>query len=368
VDIGVVTEIKKNERRVAMTPAGVAEATHRGHVVNVQSGAGLGSSLTDEEFVAAGATMVASAEEVFERSTLLVHVKEPQANEIALLRADHILFTYLHLAAYPSVAEGLKSAGCTAIAYETVADSTGFLPLLAPMSFIAGRLSIQAGAHHLEAPHGGRGTLLGGYPGVPSARVTVLGAGSAGQNAVDVAVGMGAQVTVLDLDQSKLNALSEHYGTRITTQFSSAKAVTDWTRDADLVVGAVLVAGGRAPVLVTEEHIKAMKPGAVVVDISIDQGGCFATSHETSHTDPTYVIDDVVHYAVGNIPGAVPHTSTWALTNATMNYVTALAAGLDSAIARFPELLGGVNTKNGKITNEPVAKSLGESFVPVSAA
>ncbi len=368
MDIGVVTEIKQNERRVAMTPAGVAEATRRGHTVNIQTGAGLGSSLSDQEFIDAGATMLPTADEVFKQSTLLVHVKEPQPEELARLREDHVLFTYLHLAAYPKVAEGLLASGCTSIAYETVAMENGFLPLLAPMSFIAGRLSVQAGAHHLEAPHGGRGTLLGGYPGVPSAKVTVLGAGSAGHNAVDVAVGMGAQVTVLDLDQTKLNAMSEHYGTRITTQYSSAKAVSDWTRDADLVVGAVLVAGGRAPVLVDEDHIKAMKPGAVVVDISIDQGGCFATSHETTHTDPTYVVHDVVHYAVGNIPGAVPHTSTWALTNATMNYVTALAGGLAGALDRYPELLGGVNTQNGAITNEPVAESLGKTFVPVSAS
>lgn len=368
MDIGVVTEVKTNERRVAMTPAGVSEATRRGHTVNIQAAAGVGSSLSDVEFAEAGATILATAEEVVEKSTLLVHVKEPQPAELAMLREDHILFTYLHLAAYPSVAKGLKESGCTAIAYETVALESGFLPLLAPMSYIAGRLSVQAGAHHLEAPHGGRGTLLGGYPGVPSAKVTVLGAGSAGENAVEVAVGMGAQVTVLDLDQTKLNNMAERYGTRVTTQYSSAKAVTDWVTDADLVVGAVLVAGGRAPVLLSEDHIKQMKPGSVVVDISIDQGGCFATSRETSHADPTYVIDDVVHYAVGNIPGAVPHTSTWALTNTTMSYVTAIASGIETACTRFPELVGGINVKNGHITNAPVAESLGEDYFPVNAA
>ncbi len=366
--IGVVTEIKTNERRVALTPTGTREAVAHGHEVLVQRGAGLGSNITDEAYAAAGATMIDDPAEVITGCDLLVHVKEPQPNEIALLRSGQILFTYLHLAAYPDVARGLMDRGVTAIAYETVTMADGSLPLLAPMSYIAGRLAVQAGASTLEAPHGGKGVLLGGYPGVPAAKVTVLGAGSAGMNAVDVAVGMGARVTLLDLDQSKLAHAEERWGTRIITQFSSLESVEEWVLWADLVVGAVLVAGKRAPVLVTADHVRAMEPGTVLVDISIDQGGCFATSHETTHADPTYVVDGVVHYAVGNIPGAVPATSTRALTNATMRYVVSLADGLRPALEAHPELVPGVNVAHGRIVNTAVADSLGLEPTPLDAA
>ena len=363
--VGVPTEIKTEEYRVAMTPAGARELTAHGHTVLVQEGAGRGSSITDDEYVEMGAELVAGAADVFDRADMVVKVKEPQPSEIAMLRPGQVLFTYLHLAAYPEEGHGLVASGATAIAYETVQLHSGTLPLLAPMSEIAGRMATQAGAHHLERPQGGRGVLIGGVSGVPPGRVTVLGAGSAGTNAALIAMGMGADVTILDLNVDRLRAIDSTMWGRITTVRSSVHAVDDYVPRSDLVIGAVLVAGARAPVVVTEEHVRAMRPGSVVVDISIDQGGCIATARETSHTDPTYVVDDVVHYAVGNIPGAVPHTSTYALSNATLPYTVALAEGLGSATARYPELIPGFNVAGGGVVNATVADALGIEYVPV---
>lgn len=358
MNIGVITEIKPDERRVAVLPNAVADLVHRGHEVFVQSGAGNGAGAPDPSFDRAGATVVASAAEVFDRSTLIVHVKEPQQAEIAMLRPDHVLFTYLHLAAYPAVADGLLASGATAIAYETVVDR-GTLPLLAPMSHIAGRLSTQVGAHYLMAPNGGMGLLLGGHAGVPQGQVVVIGAGSAGMNAIDVAVGLGARVTALDVDIDALERVQHRWDSRVVTEYSTRGAVEKWTARADLVIGAVLVAGDRAPVIVDRSMLSTMHEGAVMVDISIDQGGCFETSRETTHHDPTYVVDGIVHYAVGNIPGSVPHTSSRALSNATLPYVHALANGLASAVSDRPELIPGINVAAGELTNEAVAHGLG---------
>jgi alanine dehydrogenase len=360
MNIGVVKEIKPDERRVAVLPGAVADLVHRGHTVFVQEGAGAGAGAPDDDFLAAGAKVVPSAAEVFDASTLLVHVKEPQAAEIAMLRPDHLLFTYLHLAAYPDVAQGLLASGATAIAYETV-EKNGGLPLLAPMSHIAGRLSTQVGAFYLMAPNGGMGLLLGGHAGVPPGQVVVIGAGAAGLNAIDVAVGLGAQVTVLDVNITALERIQGLWGSRVVTDYSTRGSVQEWTRRADLVIGAVLVAGDRAPVVVDRPMLADMHDGAVMVDISIDQGGCFETSRETTHKDPTYVVDGIVHYAVGNIPGSVPYTSSRALSNATLPYVHALAHGIEAAVETRPELIGGINVAAGKITNEAVAHGLGVS-------
>lgn len=361
MNIGVVKEIKPDERRVALGPGAVADLVARGHRVVVESGAGNGAGAPDNAFVKAGAELLDTAKDVFDESTLIVHVKEPQASEIAMLREDHILFTYLHLAAYPAVEAGLRESGATAIAYETV-EVDGSLPLLAPMSHIAGRLSTQVGAFYLMAPNGGMGVLLGGHAGVPPGLVVVIGAGASGMNAVDVAIGMGARVTVLDISIPALEAAQVRWGSQIVTEYSTRHAVNQWTSQADLVIGAVLVAGDKAPTVVDREMVGQMREGAVVVDISIDQGGCFETSRETTHQDPIYVVDGIVHYAVGNIPGSVPHTSSRALSNATLPYVRALAEGLPTAFATRPELLGGVNTAAGKLTNKAVAHALGTEF------
>jgi alanine dehydrogenase len=365
VNIGVVAEIKPDERRVAMRPEGVAEAVRRGHRVLVEAGAGRGAGFGDDAYARAGATVVDGPDPVFAAADLLVHVKEPQPAEIAKLRPEQVLFTYLHLAAYPAVAEGLQAAGCTAIAYETVVKD-GTLPLLAPMSHIAGRLSVQMGAHFLAAPYGGKGKLLGGHAGVPPARVVVIGAGAAGLEATDVAVGMGSAVTVIDIDVGALERAHRRFGSRITTDYSTRASIAGWVERADLVVGAVLVAGDRAPVVVDREMLAAIEDGSVLVDIAIDQGGCFETSRETTHAQPTYCVDGVVHYAVGNIPGAVPQTSTRALANATLRYVLALAEGLEPALERHPELLPGINVAGGRITNESVAHALGVDHTPFS--
>lgn len=362
MNIGVIKEIKPDERRIAMLPGAAADLVHRGHAVFVEAGAGSGAGAPDAAFTEAGATLVDSAQEVFDRSTLIVHVKEPQASEIAMLRPDHILFTYLHLAAYPKVAEGLVASGATAIAYETVIKD-GTLPLLAPMSHIAGRLSTQVGAFYLMAPNGGMGTLLGGHAGVPQGQVVVIGAGAAGLNAADVAIGLGAQVAILDINIDALERVQERWGSRVITDYSTRGAVQEWTAKADLVVGAVLVAGDRAPIVVDRAMLGNMRPGAVMVDISIDQGGCFETSRETTHHEPTYVVDDIVHYAVGNIPGSVPHTSSRALSNATLPYVHALGAGIAEAVERHPELVGGINVAAGSLANSTVAHALGTDFL-----
>jgi len=367
MNIGVVKEIKPDERRVALLPGAAADLVARGHHVFIEAGAGNGAGAPDAAFLDAGAEIVDTAPSVFDEAQLLVHVKEPQASEIAMLRPDHILFTYLHLAAYPAVEEALRASDATAIAYETV-DIGGALPLLAPMSHIAGRLSTQVGAFYLMAPYGGMGVLLGGHAGVPPGLVVVIGAGASGLNAIDVAVGMGARVTVLDVNVAALERVQTRWGSRVTTDYSTRHSVGEWTSQADLVIGAVLVAGDKAPTVMDREMVAAMRPGSVLVDISIDQGGCFETSHETTHQDPTYVVDGVVHYAVGNIPGSVPHTSSRALSNATLPYVRALATGLGQAFEAMPELIGGVNVAAGKLTNEAVAHALGEEWTdPVQA-
>jgi len=361
MNIGVVSEIKPDERRVAILPGAAADLIGRGHRVLVQSGAGDGAGAPDAHFLEVGADIVGTARDVFDEAKLIVHVKEPQASELAMLRPDHILFTYLHLAAYPDVEKGLRESGATAIAYETV-DIGGSLPLLAPMSHIAGRLSTQVGAFYLMSPYGGMGVLLGGHAGVPPGLVVVIGAGASGLNAIDVAVGMGAQVTVLDVNIDALERVQARWGSRVATDYSTRHSVGEWSSKADLVVGAVLVAGDKAPTVMDREMIAAMRPGSVVVDISIDQGGCFETSRETTHHDPTYVVDGVVHYAVGNIPGSVPHTSSRALSNVTLPYIRALANGLDRAFSDMPELVGGVNTAAGVLTNEAVAHALGTEW------
>jgi alanine dehydrogenase len=357
--VGVPAETKTDERRVAITPAGVREVVAAGGKVFVQAGAGLGSGIGDAQYVAAGAQIASTIEEVYDQARLILHVKEPQPADLELLKPEHVLFTYLHLAAYPAVAEALLERGCTAIAYETVQTPDGSLPLLAPMSRIAGRMSVQAGSHFLEAPHGGKGVLMGGIPGVARARVTVLGAGVVGWHAIDVAVGMGARLVVLDVNLEKLGAIEAFWGGRVETLYSSRQTVEQYVTDADLVVGAVLVAGDRAPVIVEEDLIARMEPGSVVVDVAIDQGGCIATSRETTHQQPTFEVHGVIHYSVGNMPGAVPHTSTYALTNATMRYVQALSGDLQRALATAPELRGGVNIVAGKVTNKAVAHGLG---------
>jgi alanine dehydrogenase len=359
VIVGVPREIKTEEYRVALTPVGVRELVVHGHRVLVESGAGVGSSIDDDAYRAVGAEVVGSAGDVFSGSEMIVKVKEPQPSEIEMLRPGQVMFTFLHLAAYPEEAKGLIESGVTAIAYETVQLPNGSLPLLAPMSEIAGRMGVQAGAHYLERPRGGRGVLLGGVPGVSPGRVAVLGAGMAGRNAAMIAAGMGAQVVVLDINVGPLRHLDELRWGRVTTVTSSTLAVEHFVGESDLVVGAVLVPGARAPVVVSEDLVASMRPGSVLVDISIDQGGCIATARETTHSDPVYEQHGVIHYAVGNIPGAVPNTATYALTNATLPYVVSLADGLPAAIHRHPELLGGINVTDGVVTNAPVAEFLG---------
>ena len=361
--VGVPTEIKTEEYRVAITPGGVRELTAHGHRVLIQRGAGTGSSIDDEDYAAVGAEIVPDAAEVFGGADLIVKVKEPQPSEIEMLEPRHVLFTYLHLAAYPGEAKGLLASGATAIAYETVELTDGSLPMLAPMSEIAGRMAAQAGAHYLERPRGGRGVLLGGVPGVRPARVTVLGAGMAGSNAATIAAGMGAEVVVLDLKVQRLRHLDEIHWGRIVTVVSSLHTVEEYVTSADLVIGAVLVPGARAPIVVDEDLVREMRSGSVIVDISIDQGGCIATAQETTHADPVYEAHDVIHYAVGNIPGAVPNTATYALTNATLPYLIAIANGLPEAIMRKPELRAGVNVAAGQVTHKAVAVALGADHV-----
>jgi alanine dehydrogenase len=336
----------------------VHELTSHGHRVLVQRGAGDGSRVPDAEFADAGATMVLHAAEVWS-ADLVCKVKEPQADEFHHLRADLTLFTYLHLAAYPAVAAALVAAGCTALAYETVQDAQGRLPLLAPMSEIAGRMAVQVGAHFLERESGGRGILLGGAPGVEPGRVVVIGAGMAGVNAVSIARGMEADVTLFDVSLDRLRPMDAVHRGAVKTRMSHALDVARAVIEADLVIGAVLLPGAKAPRVVTAETVKRMRPGAVMVDISIDQGGCFETSRETSHSDPVYEVDGVLHYCVGNIPGAVPRTSTWALTNVTLPYASVIAdLGVDGAVKARPELAGGVNVRGGAVVHAAVAAAL----------
>ena len=356
--VGVPKEIRTEEYRVAATPVLVAELTYAGHSVIVESGAGDGSSISREELERAGAQITEDVDEIFARADLILKVKEPQLDEVARLRQGQVIFTFLHLAAYPEMAHALAATGATAIAYETVQLPSGELPMLTPMSEIAGRMAVQAGANFMERPHGGRGILIGGATGVPPANVTIIGAGNAGRHAAVVAAGMGANVTVLDISSSALQRIEDMRLGRVVTMQSARAAIDQLVPHTDLLIGAVLVTGARAPVIVTSEHIKRMRPGSVVVDIAIDQGGCIETARETTHAEPTYLVDGVTHFAVGNIPGAVPHTATYALTNATMPYASALASGIAPALERFPELLGGINTAGGAITNRAVADAL----------
>ncbi|OBI10368.1 alanine dehydrogenase [Mycobacterium scrofulaceum] len=361
--VGVPTETKANEFRVAITPAGVAELSRRGHEVLVQAGAGEGSSIPDEEFKAAGAQLADSAEQVWAEADLLLKVKEPIASEYGLLRPQQVLFTYLHLAASRACTDALLSSGTTSIAYETVQTADGALPLLAPMSEVAGRLSAQAGAYHLMRSHGGRGVLMGGVPGVKPADVVVIGAGTAGYNAARVANGMGASVTVLDVNIGKLRLLDAEFGGQVRTRYSSAYELEGTVTRADLLIGAVLLPGGKAPKLVSNSLVAQMKPGAVLVDISIDQGGCFADSRPTTHDDPTFAVHDTQFYCVANMPSAVPKTSTVALTNATMPYVLQLAdRGWQAACRLDPALAKGLSTHDGALLSERVAADLGLPF------
>jgi alanine dehydrogenase len=358
--IGVPTEIKADEYRVAITPAGVRELTSRGHEVLVQGGAGEGSAFSDDQFRAQGGVIVAGPDEVFGEAELVLKVKEPQPEEVARLRAEQTLFTYLHLAAEPELARGLMASGARCIAYETVEDGGGRLPLLAPMSEVAGKIATQAGAFMLEKPLGGRGILLGGVPGVAAATVLVIGGGVVGMNAAFIAIGMEADVFVFDRSIDRLRELEVAFGGRASTVYSSTLAIEEMLPAADLVIGAVLVHGGRAPHVVTRENLKLMKPQAVLVDVSIDQGGCFETSRPTTHSDPTYQVDGITHYCVTNMPGAVPITSTYALTNATLPYVMELAqVGVEDALARDAGLRSGLNVQDGEIMHPAVAEALG---------
>lgn len=362
--IGVPREIKTAEGRVAMTPDGVRECERLGINVYVETGAGDGASIPDSDYVAAGADIVPTAADAWSQQ-MVVKVKEPKAEEFGYLRRDLTLFTYLHLAAYPEVAHALVNAGTTAFAYETVQTDNGALPLLAPMSEIAGRLAPQMGAHFLERTHGGRGVLMGGAPGVRPARVVVLGAGNVGWNSAWIAAGMEAEVVLIDKNLDRLRYVDQIHRGRIMTLASNRGAIERSVLDADLVIGAVLVAGGKAPVVMSEEMVRSMKPGSVIVDVAVDQGGCIETTRETTHTDPVYTLHGVVHYAVGNMPGAVPHTSTYALTNATLPYQIEIASH-EARVAseRNPALAHGLNTHNGRVTYQAVAEALGVSFTP----
>ncbi len=367
--VGVPTETKPDEYRVALTPTGVRELVDAGHRVFVQRGAGEGSAIEDARYAEQGATIVPDADAVFEEAELIVKVKEPQGDEVRRLNPGHVLFTYLHLAPDPALTRGLVESGATCIAYETVEDRNGRLPLLAPMSEVAGKIATQAGAFMLEKPLGGRGVLLGGVPGVAAANVLVIGGGVVGMNAAFIAIGMEADVFVFDRNVDRLRELDVIFGGRCSTVFSSTLEIEERLATADLVIGAVLIAGARAPHVVKREQLSRMKRGAVLVDVSIDQGGCFETSRPTTHSDPTYEVDGVTHYCVTNMPGAVPITSTYALTNATLPYVAALASrGVRGAIAADPGLRKGVNVAGGAVTYGPVAEATGLAYVEPDAA
>ena len=364
--VGVPTEVKNNEFRVGMTPAGAHEFVAHGHTVLIQKGAGDGSSFTDAEYHAAGADIVDSAEEVFARADMIVKVKEPQAPEIEMLREGQILYTYLHLAPDYEQTLGLIASKAVCIAYETVELPGGSLPLLAPMSEVAGRMAAQVGATYLQKPFGGRGVLMGGTPGVLPAKVVVLGAGVVGANAAYVAKGMGADVTVMDVNLDRLRYLDEIWGNSVRTVYSNKKNIQEQVYCADLVIGSVLLPGAKTPWLVTKDDLAHMKRGAVVVDVSVDQGGCIETTHPTTHADPTYFVDGVLHYGVANMPGAVPNTSTLALTNATLRYGLAIAdKGWKQAVRDDAALAKGVNVLGGKVTYKPVADAHGIEYAPL---
>lgn len=361
--VGVPREIKTAEGRVALTPDGVREFERLGIDVYVETGAGEGAAISDSDYVAAGADIVATAADAWSKD-MVVKVKEPKPEEFGYLRPDLVLFTYLHLAAYPDVARALLASRTTALAYETVQARDGSLPLLAPMSEVAGRLAPQIGAHFMERTHGGRGVLMGGAPGVRPARVVVLGAGNVGWSAAWIAAGMEAEVVLLDKNLDRLRYVDQIHKGRIITLAANRGAIERSVADADLVIGAVLVAGGRAPVVVSEDMVRSMKPGAVIVDVAVDQGGCIETTRETTHNDPVYTLHGVVHYAVGNMPGAVPHTSTYALTNATLPHMVDVAhRGVEDTVSSNSSLAHGLSTYRGQLTSAPVAEALGLPFV-----
>ena len=369
MNVGVPTEIKPDEYRVALTPAGVRELVDAGHAVIVQSGAGEGSAIPDTSYAAQGARIAPDAETVFAESSMILGVKEPQPSELELLEARHTLFTYLHLAADRALTEGLAASGATCVAYETVEDERGRLPLLAPMSEVAGKIATQAGAFMLEKPLGGRGILLGGVPGVAAANVMIIGGGVVGMNAAYIAIGMEATVFVYDRNIDRLRELDTAFAGRADTCFASILDIEERLPDADLVIGAVLVHGAKAPRVVTREQLRLMKRNAVLVDVSIDQGGCFETSRPTTHSDPTYEVDDITHYCVTNMPGAVPITSTSALTNATLPYALALVDhGVAEAARLDPGLRLGINVAAGKVTHPAVAEGVGMEYVPPEEA
>jgi len=366
--IGLPKEIKNHEYRVGLTPAGVRELVSHGHEIVVETAAGAEIGLSDDAYKAAGAAVVDTPQEVFAGAEMIIKVKEPQPAECAMLRAGQILYTYLHLAPDPAQTRALIDSKAVCIAYETITGPGGGLPLLAPMSEVAGRMSIQAGAAHLEKSKGGMALLLGGVPGVAPAHVVIIGAGVVGTNALQIAVGMGARVTIIDKNLDRLRALDLIYGNRVTTLCSNAQTIEDSALAADLLIGGVLIPGAAAPKLVTRDMISHMKPGAVVVDVAIDQGGCFATSRPTTHTDPTFVVDNVVHYCVANMPGAVARTSTFALTNATIGHALAIAdKGWRRALSQDPHLRAGLNVCEGQVTYKAVARALGYSYVPAES-
>ena len=366
--IGVPKEIKNNEFRVGLTPHSVAELIHHGHQVTIETGAGVGSGLSDPEYLSAGAKIAAGADEIFADAEMIVKVKEPLAAERRKLKAGQVLFTYLHLAPDLEQTRDLIESRATCIAYETVTSPHGGLPLLTPMSEVAGRLAPQVGAHALEKAAGGRGVLLGGVPGVPAAEVVILGGGVSGANAATIAIGMGANVTVVDRSNDVLKRLDAQFGAAMHTVYSTRATIAELVKRADLLIGAVLVPGAAAPKLITREMLKTMKPGAVIVDIAIDQGGCCETSRATTHADPTYVVDGVVHYCVANMPGAVARTSTFALNNATLPFALALAdKGWKRALQADPHLRAGLNVHEGKLTCEPVAIAHGRPYTPAES-
>lgn len=362
--IGVPKEVKNHEYRVGLVPSSIRELILNGHQVIVETGAGIGIGISDADYEEAGAKIVLTAEEVFRQAELIIKVKEPQLQECKLLHKGQILFTYLHLAPDPAQAELLLKSGCTAIAYETVTDNQGGLPLLSPMSEVAGRMSIQAGAHCLEKAQGGNGILLGGVPGVAPANVVVIGGGVVGTNAARMAMGMEANVVVIDKSLRRLKELDFQFGSKLHTVYATRDAIEKSVMDADLVIGAVLVPGAAAPKLVTREILRKMRPGSVVVDVAIDQGGCFETSHPTTHTHPTYVVDGIIHYCVTNMPGGVARTATFALNNATLPFILALAnKGLQRALRDDKHLLEGLNVHEGKLTHAAVANALGAPYI-----
>ena len=366
--IGVPKEVKDHETRVGLVPSGVSELREAGHEVLVETHAGEGSSITDQEYLQAGAAIVQNASEVWGKAGLIVKVKEPQQAEYGNFRPGLILFTYLHLAPLPDLTDRLLAARVNGVAYETIREADGSLPLLTPMSEVAGRMSVQVGAQYLERQNGGRGILLGGVPGVAPASVVILGGGIVGTNAAKIAVGMGAHVTMIDRNLNRLRELDDIFSGQLVTMASNSWTIGESVRTADLVVGSVLIPGASAPKLVRREMIAAMKRGAVVVDVAIDQGGCFETSHATTHTEPTYFVDGVLHYCVSNMPAAVPHTSTFALTNATFPYLLELATkGLEGACERHAAIREGVNTYNGYVTHRGVAQSQGREWRPLAA-